>query len=450
MHKTLFPTLAALALAWTAGPLYARAGQSGAAAPGSAQTQPAPAPQPSGEGVLGKLTATGSAKFSSAQIITASGLQSGEQVTRQTLQMAANRLAKTGLFSGVQYRFQSIGRFVNVEFQVTDAATLHVSFDNFPWLTNAQLFAAIRKKVGLFDGTAPESGTYVDAIGSAVESQLQKLGVQGRVEHRLMPRPVGNGNEVQFLLVGVRLTVGKVEFTNSLAQGDERVQQRLQDLIGKPFSRYATDMFVAEQVRPVYLSQGYLHVKFGSPEARFSGTPDQADLSSVNIVVPVQPGKQYKWAGATWSGNTVFTSQALSKMVGLDPGQTADGLAIEAGWQKVHQEYGSKGYLDATLNPKPSFHTAKATVSYAVTVNEGQPYTMGKLVISGLSVEAEQRVRKAWLIQPGQTFDHDYYDNFVDNLVKKALAHLPVHYQHIGRYLQRNQNHTVDVMLDFQ
>lgn len=447
-HKTVLPTLAALALAWTVAPLYARAGQTGAAPQGPAQAKPAP--QPNGEGLLGKLSATGSAKFSSAQIIAASGLKSGEEVTRQTLQLAANRLAQTGLFSSVRYGFQSMGRFVNVEFQVVDARTLHVSFDNFPWFTNAQLSADIRKRVGLFNGTAPESGSYVDAIGSAIESQLQELGVQGRVEHRLIERPVGSGMEVQFRLVGVTLTVGKVEFTNPIAQHDERVQERLQDLIGKPFSRYYTDVFVAEQVRPIYLSQGYLHVQFGSPKARFSGNPNQPDLSSVTVIVPVNTGKQYKWAGATWSGNTVFTSQALSKMVGLSPGQTADGLAIEAGWQKVKQAYGSKGYLEASVNAKPAFNTAKATVSYAVTVNEGQPYTMGKLVISGLSVEAERRVRNAWLIHPGQTFDRSYYNDFLDNTVKKALAHLPVHYQHIGRYLQKNRNHTVDVMLDFQ
>ena len=451
-HKTVFLTLASLALAWTAGPLYARGGQAGAAPQSSAQAQPAPAPtpQPNGEGMLGKLSATGSAKFSSAQIISASGLKSGEEVNRESLQLAANRLAMTGLFSDVQYRFQSIGPKVNVQFQVTDARTLHVSFDNFPWFTNAQLSADIRESVGLFDGTAPESGSYVNAIGNAIESQLQKIGVQGRVEHRLIERPVGSGMEVQFRLVGVTLNVGKVEFTDPLAQHDERVAERLQDLIGKPFSRYYTDVFVAEQVQPIYLSQGYLDVRFGAPEARFSGNPNQPDLSSVIVVVPVYPGKQYKWAGATWSGNTVFSSQALNQMVGLNPGQTADGLAIAAGWQKVQQAYGAKGYLDASVNAQPSFNTAKVTASYSVTINEGQPYRMDKLVISGLSVEAEQRVRDAWLIHPGQTFDLNYYNDFLDNVVKKALAHLPVHYQHIGRYIQRNQNHTVDVMLDFQ
>jgi len=440
-HNPILPFLAALALIPAAAPRYRR----------NQNTAAPPAGQESGEGILGVVSAAGSAKFSSAQIIAASGLNPGESIRRKDLQLAANRLSSTGLFSSVRYRFFSRGDKVDVQFQVADAPTLHVSFDNFPWFTDRQLSDDIRKSVGLFDGTSPASGSYVDAIGAAIEKQLQALGVQGRVEHRLIERPVGSGMEVQFRLVGVTLEVGSVEFTDPLAQRDERVKERLEDLIGKPFSRYYTDVFVAEQVRPIYLSQGYLQVRFGSPEARFSGNPNLPQPGSVHIVVPVDPGKPYSWGGVDWSGNTVFDADALDRMMGLGPGQTADGLATEAGWQKVHQEYGAKGYLDAALDIQPAFDNAKASVSYNVTVNEGEPYRMGKLVISGLSVNGEKRVRRAWLIHPGQTFDLDYYHAFLGGIAKKALSDLPIHYQHIGRFLQRDrQDHTVDVMLDFE
>ena len=412
--------------------------------------QPAP-PGPPGTGVLASATATGSSKFSSSEIIAASGMKQGEPVTRATFQLAANRLAETGLFSEVHYRYSSQGQNVTVQFQVADAKTLPVTFDNFPWFTNDQLDAAIRQSVGLFDGTAPEFGTYVDEIAAAIKQQLTKLNIAGRVEHRVIERLVGSGLEVQFRLVGPSLNVGKVEFTDSLAQHDERVAARLQDLIGKPFSRYYTDIFITEQVRPIYLSQGFLQADFSPPEARFSGNPNGPELSPVTIVVPIKPGPRYVWGGAQWTGNTVFSAAALDRMLGLSTGQTADGLAIEAGWQKIREQYGSKGYLDATLDPTPSFDSAKSTVTYSVAINEGQPYRMGKLVITGLAVEAEKRVRKAWEIHPDQTFDLGYYHAFMNSIVKEALAGLPVHYQRIGHYLQRHEKkHVVDVLLDFE
>lgn len=416
-------------------------------------TQQAQAPTPAappGQAVLGAITAIGSQKFTSAQIAEASGLKLGEDINREALQLAANRLAGTGLFSSVRYRFSSQGPKVSLEFQVADAKTLPVAFDNFPWFTDKELDKAIQQSVGLFDGTAPEDGSYVDAIGAAIKKQLEAIGVPGRVEHRLIERPIGSGQEVQYRLVGPTLTVGSVQFTDPLAEHDARISERLQDIIGKPFSRYYIDVFVSEQVQPIYLSQGFLRVQFGSPEARFSGNPNRPDLGHVVVVVPVTPGPRFTWSGVNWSGDTVYDAAALDRMMGLSKGQTADGLAIRAGWQKIRDEYGKKGYLDVSLDAEPVYDDAKATVSYNVKVTEGGPYRMGKLVITNLAPEAEKRVRKSWLLRPGQSFDLDYYHVFLSKIAKEALAGLPVHYQHIGRYLQREKNHTVNVLLDFE
>ena len=295
----------------------------------SSQAQAQSQATPSGEGVLGAITATGSKRFTPAQIAEASGLKIGVQVNRETLQMAANKLAKTGLFSDVHYRFSSQGPNVSLEFQVTDASTLPVAFDNFPWFTDQELDKAIRQSVELFDGTAPEDGSYVDTIAAVIKKQLEAVGVPGRVEHRVLERPIGPGLEVQYRLVGPTLTVGAVQFTDPLAQHDERVSERLQDLVGKPFSRYYVDIFAAEQVQPIYLSQGFLKVQFGAPEARFSGDPNHPDLGHVVVIVPVTPGPRFTWGGASWSGNTVYDAAALNRMMGLSQGQTADGLAID-------------------------------------------------------------------------------------------------------------------------
>ncbi len=401
------------------------------------------------------MAAAGSKRFSSSEIVAATGLAVGQQVTKQDMQAAANRLAQTGLFSSVNYRYSSQGVKVALAFQVADARTLPVTFDNFPWFTGKELDQIIRQKVGLFDGTAPESGSYDDAIGAAIEDRLRALRVPGHVEYRLIERLVGSGMEVQYRLVepagDSTMNVGSVEFTDPLAQHDERVHDRLQDLVGKPFSRYYVNVFVDEQVRPIYLSQGYLRVGFGPPEARFTGNPNVGGLSPVLVIVPVTPGPRFQWGEATWSGNTVFTASALDRLLGLAPGATADGLAIEAGWQKIRDEYGAKGYLDAALDPEPVFDNAKATVAYHVNISEGKPYRMGKLVIDGLSPEAERRVRRAWKIDPGQAFDLTYFHAFVSDIAKQALGDLPVHYQHIGSFLDRHPHEqTVDVLLDFR
>ncbi|HEV2388433.1 MAG TPA: POTRA domain-containing protein [Candidatus Acidoferrales bacterium] len=413
--------------------------------------QPAAEQQPASSGTLVAVTATGSRKFTSDQILSVAGLRVGQAVTREEFQAAADRLAATGLFSGVHYRFSSQGANITLEFQVADAAAVPVGFDNFPWFTDDQLASELSRALGLYDGTAPAQGGYVDRIGARLEILLAAQGVPGKVEHRLIQRPDGDGMEQQFRVVGPDLKVVSVAFSDPIAAQDAGIQQRLADLLGKPYSRYALTVFLVEQVRPPFLTQGFLRVRFGAPRVRFVSASGKPDASQVQIEVPVTRGSRYAWAGATWVGNTVFTAAALDRLADLRAGQVADGMAIQAAWGHVRQEYGSQGYLDAAVDPQPSFDDAKGTVSYQVKIDEGAQYKMGKLVISGLSVEAEARIRENWLIHPGQTFDLDYFHAFLDEQVKKALADLPVHYDHVGRYLQHNaEDHTVDVMLDFQ
>jgi hypothetical protein len=76
---------------------------------------------------------------------------------------------------------------------------------------------------------------------------------------------------------------------------------------------------------------------------------------------------------------------------------------------------------------------------------------MGKLVLTGLSLEGERRIRVAWTMVPGAVFDKEAYEEFLSTGVTHAFQGLPFHYQKIGRFLQEDPNTgKVDVMLDFQ
>ncbi|MFZ1008161.1 MAG: hypothetical protein WAN65_15075, partial [Candidatus Sulfotelmatobacter sp.] len=113
--------------------------------------------------------------------------------------------------------------------------------------------------------------------------------------------------------------------------------------------------------------------------------------------------------------------------------------------------YASHGYLDAKITPTPHFDDKAARVSYSVAVDEGPQYHMGQLVLTGLSLEGERRIRAAWQIPAGAVFDRAVYDEFVERGTKEAFVGLPFHYDKIGRFLQTDpKTGSVDVLLDFQ
>lgn len=397
------------------------------------------------------LKVTGSQRFASEQIVAMSGLKPGDTITKNDIQAAADRLAGLGSFLNVQYRFRPQGDGVDIEFQLQDAPVVPVAYDNFPWFTDAELNNALRAAIPYFDGTAPEQGTILDLMSETLAKLLPTRQVSGTIERTLLGRPDSEGMMMQFKVEGTTLRVNALQFSHPLAGEDRRIRERLDDIVGKAYSRFAIELFLREQVRPAYLERGYLQVKFGTPEPRFTGNPNRPLGDNVLVVVPIEPGPVYKWGGAEWSGTTAFGPAALNGYMGLVLGELANGNKIEAAFDRVRNEYVRRGYLDVRVDSETTYDHAGGKVSYRAGVTEGAQYRMGEMVITGLSLAAERKLLASWRIPAGEVFDKMYFEDFVANGVKLAFGDLPVHYDEIGRWLRPNpQTKTVDVLLDFK
>ncbi len=403
------------------------------------------AQQNSGSAAIQTVTVTGSTKYQSDQIVPITGLHVGQVVTRQDIQGGANALAAIGLFSNVRYNFFTGVLGVQIKYEVTDAPRVPAFFDNFPWFTDAQLTAFIKSAVPLFDGTTPKRGKILDEISTALQDDLQARTVTADVSHQLMTLPWNDQEVMVFRAGGYSMPpIGSIQFSDALASSDRAIADRLGDLVGKPYSRMAVATFEFEQVRPVYLAHAFLKVKFGDPVAEVSG-------DKVTVRAPIAPGPAFTWNGLTWEGNQAITGIQLNTLVNLVPGASANGMEIAGAWEKVKSAFEDLGYLDVKVDAIPQFNDAAKQVSYDVKITQGPQYHMGKLVLSGLSMEGERRLREAWKIPAGAVFDDGIYQEFLASGIKHAFAGLPFHYQTIQRYLDKHpQQGEINVMLNFE
>src|ERR1019366_5143086 len=403
---------------------------------------------------IAAITVTGTQKFPTDQILTASGLKPGNAVASEQIQGAADRLAALGIFSAVNYRFSSKGDMISIEFQVQEAPAFPISFDNFPWFTDDEIAQAIRNEVGLFTGEAPDSGLMLDEISVVVENLLAARKIQGNVTHQLLAQAAGDGMMMQFRLDAPAIRIQSVKFSDPLATDSERLKDRIPDLKGQPYSRLAIEVFENEHLRPLYASKGYLRAQIGAPQPHLTGDSNNPAGPGVDILIPVTPGPAYTWNGISWQGNTALASTILDGAVQMKSGDVADGMRIEALLQRIASEYARHGYLDAKLDPKIQFDDVAHRVSYRVTIVEGSQYRMGEMVITGLSVDAQKRLRRAFLLAPGQIFDNGYFEQIAKELAKPSadiFGEMPIHYTEFGHWLRPDTvRHTVDVLMDFK
>jgi outer membrane protein insertion porin family len=403
---------------------------------------------------LHEVHADGSKLLAEAQVISLAALQTGSQIGKSDLQAAADRLVQSGLFTKVTFSFQTKAAGVSVTYHVEDSPRIPAYFDNIPWYADSELGDAIRKKLPFFDGTLPEAGAAVDQAGEALKELLFARGLQVSLEHLVIASPIGEGNVQEFSIEGAALHIAKLEFSDASLLESKAVQQHLSEIFGKPYSRMTIDLFLSEVIRPIYLQRGNLRVKLGPPEVRLSGNPNQKLPDQIPVYVPVTPGAVYHWKEIHWIGNSVLSEFTLNGLLAVKPGDVADGMRIEAAWDRIREEYGHHGYLDAATDPVATYVDSAGAVSYSVKIQEGRQYHFGKMVLTGLSPAGERKLHGAWPIAAGDVFDKSKFEEVLTKLQahqEQIFGELPLHYETVGHWLQTDSGKsTVDVLLDFK
>jgi outer membrane protein assembly factor BamA len=404
---------------------------------------------------LKEIRTEGLKKLTEAQVAALSGLTIGSQVGRKDLQDAADLLLRSGLFATVSYKFSTHNESnVVVTFHVEESPRLRVAYDNFPWFADSELDDAIREALPFYDGTLPEGGTVVDLAGNALASFLNAHSFKAEVQHFVLANPLLDANEQQFQVQGVTERIASIDFGDAALKENRAVQQHLPEIRGKAYSRLAIDVFLSEAIRPIYLQLGNLRAKVGPAEVRLSGNPNQKLPEDIPVYVPSLPGPVYHWGEARWRGNSAVSTDTLKHALGLNTGELADGMKIFGGWDRIREEYGHLGYMDANVTPVAAYDDQAHTVSYDVSIVEGTQFHYHDMVITGMSLAGERLIREAWPLKPGDVMDKTAYEQFLLRLQyhpESIFKDVPVHYDSPGHFLDsKPDTGLVDVLLDFK
>jgi outer membrane protein assembly factor BamA len=404
---------------------------------------------------LKEVHVEGLKNLSEEQVIYLSGLKTSSQVGKSDMQDAADALVRTGLFAKVNFKFDTKNDQLMLTFHVDENPRLPVSYDNFPWFADSELSDAIRKLLPFYDGHLPAAGDVVERASDALKQLVALREPHAEVTHQVVLSPLSDGSEQQFTVVGPVPKIASLDFSDPKLAQDLALRAHLGEILNHPYSRLTIDLFLAEEVRPIYQQRGYLLAKIGPAEVRLTGDPKAQKLEEqIPVFVPCVAGEIFKWKDVTWKGNAAISTVTLTSTLGMKPGDVANGQAIIGAWDRVREEYGQRGYLEAKVTPETVYDDAAHTISYDVTIVEGMQYRYGEMTISGMSLTGERIIREAWTLKPGDLFDKKVFEDFLFRLESKRetiFKELPVHYDTVGHYLQTDPTKgTVEVLLDFK
>ena len=376
----------------------------------------AAAPAPSRPPVSAKLVqvrATGSKHFAESDIIRATGLRTGDDVTVESLQEISNRLAALGVLAEVRFAFRPVPGGLAVEFKVQDASRLlPCHFANFVWWPEQELLDNVRSRLPLFYGETGPGGNMPDEVSKVLQDLLVSRNIRGQVTYNLEADRGGPVRGVLFQVEGVSLPVRGVELQNATHVSPSDLRLALQPLIGTSYDQFFLVLFLKKNVGPLYQKQGFLRVAFGKVTVRLAGQVESTS-APVQVTVPINEGLQYRLGDVTWTGNTIFSAAELDKRIHVASGQPVNAIQLQEDLEGVHDLYGTRGYLVARVQPSPMFDDPTQMVKYVLEVHEGDLYRMGNLEIAGVDLARAATMRRSCRLSSGDPFDTSYWKSFL-------------------------------------
>jgi outer membrane protein insertion porin family len=360
---------------------------------------------------LGTVTVTGARRYPVADVIRLSALEPGQPVTPSDLEAAVKRMAATGLFASVKSVPVTAGTRMDVTLEIEEPAwTMPVMLDNFIWLSDDELKAAVQQDVPTYDGTLPTNAEVTNYMTGTLQRILDQRKIRGRVEFALHNNAATGRNQYLFSVKDTGLTVCALRVAGAAAIPESQLLEAASGLMSREYSRLYLMEVANVALRNMYRQKGFWAAEFREPAATIGSAPPAC--AGVTATLRVDEGVAYAWERAEWTGASVLKAPELDRLLGMKAGEAADLTKIETGLREVRGAYRQRGYMRqrSTMAPKPDPATRRLTLG--VTIDEGPQFRMGELVITGMSDAEAEALRKKWRLKAGDVYDDAYAQQF--------------------------------------
>ena len=164
-------------------------------------------------------------------------------------------------------------------------------------------------------------------------------------------------------------------------------------------------------------------------------------------------GKKYYFRNITWTGNSVYPSETLNKILQINKGDVYDLVTmkkrLEGGGKQtdydVSKLYRDNGYLFFNITPV-EVNIQNDSVDVEMRISEGKPATLNNIIINGNDLTNERVVRRQIFTRPGYLFSQTDFERSVREIASLGQFD-PEAIQSGGWSILPNSiNNTVDIV----
>lgn len=369
--------------------------------------------------ILADVAIVGDISFNSQTVVTFSGLQKGQEITipGEEISTAIKKLGKLGLFDEISFYVNKIQN---------DSIYLDLNIIELPKLSEVKFVGVKKSKVeALIKDNSLNKGKVVNenlitTTKNYIENKYKKDGYYNTKVNINTVKDTTTTNQVKMLVTidkGDKVKIQTIDFVGNTKLSDKTLRKAMKDTKQKnpirilKASKFIKDKYKADldKVIAVYKEKGYRDARIISDSVAYN-----TSKKALDIKINVEEGNKYYFGDIKFLGNTIYTDQGLSQILGVKKGDTYNGVLLEkriADKTKPDAEditnlYQNNGYLFSNINAV-EVRTANDTIDFEIRVTEGPIAYFNKISVVGNDKTNDRVIYRELRTKPGEKYSKD-------------------------------------------
>jgi outer membrane protein insertion porin family len=369
--------------------------------------------------ILADVTVVGDISFNSQTVVTFSGLQKGQEITipGEEISAAIKKLGKLGLFDEISFYINKVQN---------DSIYLDLNIVELPKLNQVKFVGVKKTKTeALIKDNSLNKGKVVNenlitTAKNYIENKYKKDGFYSTKVNINTVKDTSTVNSVNMLVSidkGEKIKIKEIDFVGNTKISDKALRKAMKDtkqknpirvLKASKFikDKYKTDL---EKVISAYKEKGYRDARILSDTVTFD-----KEKNALSIKINVEEGNKYYFGNIKFLGNTVYTDQGLSRVLGIKKGETYNGVLLQKriadaskpDGEDIDNLYKNNGYLFSNVNAV-EVRTANDTIDFEIRITEGPIAYFNKITVVGNDKTNDRVIYRELRTKPGEKYSKE-------------------------------------------
>lgn len=215
---------------------------------------------------------------------------------------------------------------------------------------------------------------------------------------------------------GKKVKVKKIRFTGNKQFKNGKLRKAMRNTKQKfPLRIFKSSKFIPEDYKEDLASIIEKYKENGFRDARV--TKDSIswnDDNTINIDIALEEGRKYYFGDITFLGNSVYTDDELRRLLGINKGDTYNGVLLEKriadetnpDANDLTNKYQNNGYLFSNINPV-EVSAKNDTIDFEIRIIEGKPAYFNNITVTGNEKTNDHVIYREIRTKPGELYSKD-------------------------------------------